>query len=423
MEPKVSPFQTGFLTEAGNINTSKQYYAFIEKEGLACWIVAEQIDSSEEKESAKLAAEQIIWDFSQKPTLSQSKLREYLTNAHQKLVNESGNIMLKASLVMVVSDYSRMVWAVSGNVRLYHFRDKVFNFRSKDQTMAQVMLDAGNLKEEEINRRNERSGLINYLGISTEFKPLISRVFPLHEGDKILICNLGLWEKVTAQDLTQALEANEGPAQVLKQLQENWLIKSDKPLKQFIGTLIYVDKISGKKIINYLTPQNVATCLSVLAIVGAGWLVGNIFSQTGMEPKTEKPQTINGVKKQPTATNRLSKEHKQIDLHNKVRQTQNSETEIHDENINWPNQNQPVETKKAEKRREEEQRQLPTEGTRKTDASKAPRQRWQVDVAVHKEPDVQSLPQRQKGAATASGNLSEPQTRQNEESKKKRQQE
>ena len=355
MKPEASVFQTGFLTEAGNVNTDKQYFVFAEKEGLACWIVAEQIDS-DEKESAKLAADQLLGDWSEKPTLNRNKLKEYLINAHQKLVKESRNIMLKVSLVMVVSDYSKMVWAVSGNVRLYHFRDGVFNFRSKDQTMAQVMLDAGNLKEDEINRRNERSGLINYLGISTEFKPLVSEVYQLREGDKILLCNLGLWEKVSVQDLEEALKADEEPVTLLTQLQENYLAKSDKPLKPFIGTLIHVKKIGGKKFGDYLTPQNVAACLSVLAIVGAVWLVGTVLSQNGVEPKLEKPKPgiRVKVKKQPVGTQKPPEDKETVTV-NKAEQIRKSETENQPSPRIFQNQNQGTQTETFTKHRKADQ--------------------------------------------------------------------
>lgn len=381
MRTQTGVFLTDFLTEAGNINTDKQYFVFVEKEGLACWIVAEQIDS-DEKESAKLAADQLIWDWSQKPTLNRSKLKEYLINAHQKLVSESQNIMLKCSLVMVVSDYSKMVWAVSGNVRLYHFRDGIFNFRSKDQTMAQVMLDAGNLKEDEINRRNERSGLINYLGISTEFKPLVSQVYQLREGDKILLCNLGLWEKVSVQDLEEILKAEEEPVRLLTKLHENYVARSDKPVKQFIGTLIHVKKISGKKFGDYLTSQNLKACLGVLAILCVGWLVDTVFSPKGVEPKMKKPKTVFSVKKQPVVTQRLP-EAKETVTAEAAQQIIKSETENQPSTRIVQNPNQATKTETLVKHQKAEQ-DLPFEDSVTTQP--------QRNMAQNKNPELTQKP-------------------------------
>lgn len=326
-------FKTAFLTESGAIITNKQYFNFIEKDGWGCWILAEQLDSSEEKRSAQLAAEQLLQDFLQKPTFSRKKIKAYLDNAHRKLVAESGTIMLKAGLVMLVSDYSKLVWAVSGNVRCYHFRGGCLSFRSKDQTLAQVMLDAGNISEEDINRRNERNGLINYLGITTEYKPEVSQAVKLQDGDKILLCNIGLWETLNISELTTVMAGTEEPVELLDKLKAVFMEKTKEQPKQFIASVIAIKRVSKRKTVNYLTNQSVVALLIILFLVVTGWLVNYKRSQINLTLK-DSVETIR--KKDQAAGDRMIDRNEtsaadNLDKQKEIDQTvisQQTETEI-----------------------------------------------------------------------------------------------
>ncbi|HYH02271.1 MAG TPA: hypothetical protein VEC37_04165, partial [Bacillota bacterium] len=196
------------------------------------------IDKSETQDSAKLAVEQILNDFKHKPAMSKLKIRQYLNQAHEKLKDESKNIRLKVSLVMLVTDYSKIIWAVTGNLRLYHFRGGAFNFRSKDLSIAQLMIDSGNLTEDEVNKREERNNILGFMGSSTDFVPSISEIYRLQDGDSILLCNIGLWENFKNSELTAALETAAQPDRFLIKLQQDLLDKKPKGLKNYTAGAI-----------------------------------------------------------------------------------------------------------------------------------------------------------------------------------------
>jgi serine/threonine protein phosphatase PrpC len=243
MKEKETKFLTGFWAEAGEKSTTKGYFGAVEQQGLACWIVADRVDVYETKDSAKIAVERISDHFFQNPTMVKAKIKEYLLDAHQKLKAESKYEMLKASLVMVVTDYSRVVWAVVGNVRLYHFREGQFSFRSKDQTIAQVMVDSGVLDEDEVNQREERNNLINYLGGNTEFKPFISEPYRLQDGDVLLLCNSGLWEKMQSTEMVDVLARVQNPQAFLAQLKAVALAKGNPGIKSYTMGAVFAQKV------------------------------------------------------------------------------------------------------------------------------------------------------------------------------------
>jgi serine/threonine protein phosphatase PrpC len=236
-------FNTGFLAEAGSKSKFKGYYGAVEMAGLGCWIIAERVDTIENKDSAKIAVEGIITRFKRTPTISKVKIKEYLLEAHQKLRNESKFEMLKACLIMVVTDYAKVVWAVVGNVRLYHFREGQFNFRSKDQTIAQLMVDSGLMDEDEVNNREERNSLINNLGGISECKPFISEPFNLQDGDVLLLCNSGLWEKMKNQEIAAVLGQVETPQELITKLKAAVLAKGGFNLKNYTLGAIFAQKV------------------------------------------------------------------------------------------------------------------------------------------------------------------------------------
>jgi serine/threonine protein phosphatase PrpC len=264
-------FQTSFLTDAGVIATNKEYFGGVELADFACWVIAERLDSCVEKESARLAGEQVIRDFTARPTMSRAKIKRYLTNAHQKLIAESEKIKLRVGLLLVVTDYSRIIWAVAGNIRLYHLRRGKVNLRSKDQTLAQIMLDAGNLEESEMCLRNERNSLINFLGIPAEFKPLISQAYQLCEGDQLLLCNIKLWENLSNGDIESAWTNAPEAVDCVNRL-KTFLLAKKPQVSNFIMSTIAVRQVRQYwtgKMEPYLRAIAIGVPVSVLLLTGA----------------------------------------------------------------------------------------------------------------------------------------------------------
>ena len=258
-------FETGYISEAGMLSQNKVYFGSVELDDLACWIVAESIDNSETQESAKLVVEQILNDFRSKPVMSKFKIRQYLNQAHERLKEESKNVRLKVNLVMVITDYSRIIWAVTGNLRLYHFRGGSFNFRSKDLTIAQLMIDSGNLTEEEVNKREERNNILGFLGSSTEFVSAISETYRLQDGDTIFLCNVGFWEHFNTAEMGTELETTVQPVEFLEKIRQKLLDKKPKVLKNYTLAVICVRKVYKdnsdslwKTALEFLKHQNIA---------------------------------------------------------------------------------------------------------------------------------------------------------------------
>ncbi|HBF39861.1 MAG TPA: serine/threonine protein phosphatase, partial [Firmicutes bacterium] len=196
MRKNSSEFVTSFVSEAGTFRTNKDYFAYAEMDDLACWIAADGIDSDEAKNSAEIAAQSIFSELLEHPVLSRRKLKKYLKNAHKALKAESRSVRLKVSMVIMVTDYSKMIWASTGNARFYHFRNRRLDFKSRDQSIAQLMMESSRISEDELGENVERNNLTNYLGTNKRLKIRVSKKFYLNDGDAVLLCTAGFWENI-----------------------------------------------------------------------------------------------------------------------------------------------------------------------------------------------------------------------------------
>lgn len=208
----------------------------------------------------------------EKPTLSRFRIRQYLKNAHNTLVNESRSVRMKVSLALMVTDYTKIIYALAGNARLYHFRNKRFNFKSKDQSIAQLMADSGKITEDSISEHEERHNLLNYLGTNKQFKPYISRKVYLKEKDMVLLCTSGMWENASGTEIMDALREVEEPEAFVDNLEELVLGKQNDVLNNYtiaavLANKVFNDNSEGKRR-KYLKIAAVAMTVILFLVVG-----------------------------------------------------------------------------------------------------------------------------------------------------------
>ncbi len=170
-----SKFKTSFISEEGTFLQNKDYFAFAELDNYACYVVADGIDEDKELESAKIAVTTFIRDFTAKPTMNRFILRKYLKDANSELIRSSRNVRLKASITVVVTNYSKLIYSVIGNTRFYYFKDGYLKYKSKDQSLAQNLVDDEMIPSDAMSKHFERNNLSSYLGQDNLNKLYISK--------------------------------------------------------------------------------------------------------------------------------------------------------------------------------------------------------------------------------------------------------
>lgn len=275
MRKENSDFKTAFVSEAGSHFDNRDFFAFVELEDMACYVVADGLDQDKEVRSAEMAVKAILESFMEKPSMSRRVLRRVLEEAHEWLKFESRRVRLKASVLVIVTDYTRMIWATCGNARLYHFRGGRVNLRSKDQSLTQWMMDQGRLSESLGHGHEERGNLLNYIGRPDYFDPYISDKLPLSDGDVLLLATRGLWEQIELPEMLDALAEASDPTDLTDTLEEIVLSKQQRSVSNYTAAAVYINKTFTEKPKNYKKwILRGAMLLLTLAIAGGGiWYV------------------------------------------------------------------------------------------------------------------------------------------------------
>ncbi|WP_337982499.1 PP2C family protein-serine/threonine phosphatase [Lysinibacillus sp. C5.1] len=268
MRKENSDFKTSFLSEAGSFMQNKDYFAYAELDDVACWVAVKGLDSDQEINSAELAVKGILEKFMEKPSMSRKRIKKYIKNAQAVLQGQSLRVRLKASIIMVVSDYSKMIYAVAGNSRLYHFRNGIVTYKSNDQSLADELVNDRN-RSLDISHHEERNNLLNYLGKPSNFQPYISKKMKLMDGDVLLLCTAGFWEEVSEIEMADALESIKDPEQYTELLEEVLLSRQRKVVNNYTMAAIFANKVyqeTNKKKMKYI--KMIAAALIVTLIVG-----------------------------------------------------------------------------------------------------------------------------------------------------------
>jgi len=87
-----------------------------------------------------------------------------------------------------------------GDSRVYRINKGKIDFRTKDHSLVQLLLDQGEIKEEEMGQHPDQSKLLKALGGEVFLQPTIAE-FELEKGDGFLICTDGFWERTKKNEI------------------------------------------------------------------------------------------------------------------------------------------------------------------------------------------------------------------------------
>jgi protein phosphatase len=104
-----------------------------------------------------------------------------------------------------------------GDSRAYHHLDGVLRQITKDQTMAQDLVDRGALPEDRRTSSPLNNVLISAIG-GPEATPVVSRLDIRHRGSVLLFCSDGLTKHVPDQQIAAEIEQMESSEQLCRNL-------------------------------------------------------------------------------------------------------------------------------------------------------------------------------------------------------------
>lgn len=265
-----SKITTKFISEAGAQLQNNDYFAFVELDHYAIYIIADGLDEEIDINSAKIAVSHIISNFSDKPNMRKKTLRKLLHSAHKELINESNDLKLKVTLTVVVTDYVKVRYAMAGNTRFTLYREGFFKYRSKDQSLTRRLVEDERLPLDKAMQHEERNNLFCYLGQEGRLSPYISKKLKLKDGDILLLLTKGVWENVAIDEIEESLSEAKEAGEVIDNIEELLLSKQPELLDNYTAATLFVDKTyrnpNKKKRIKLILAIGIPVTILVVAL-------------------------------------------------------------------------------------------------------------------------------------------------------------
>lgn len=228
-----------FITEAvsgiGGRELNEDSYGFLEINQTACWVVADGLGGHRGGATAsRVAVDAALASFHALPELSAASLKRHLEAAQEAVLDaqkdEPSLSTMRTTIVILLSDSRSAIWAHAGDSRLYCLENGHIEFWTKDHSVVQAMVSAGELPPSRIRHHEDRNRLLRCLGSSDgEFRPTIqSDPRNLHSGTSFLLCTDGFWEDVLEEEIEADFAKAEGTRDWLASMDARRRRRSDE---------------------------------------------------------------------------------------------------------------------------------------------------------------------------------------------------
>lgn len=201
-------FMTESISRVGGRELNEDSYGFLEMNHAACWVVADGLGGHRGGETAsRIAVDAVLASFRAAPEFSAAAVQHHLEAAQQAVLqaqkSQPSLSTMRTTIVILLTDSARSLWAHVGDSRLYCLENGHIVACTKDHSVVQAMVNAGELSPSRIRHHEDRNRLLRCLGNSeTDFRPtILSEARVLHRGTAFLLCTDGFWENVTEPEI------------------------------------------------------------------------------------------------------------------------------------------------------------------------------------------------------------------------------
>lgn len=241
-------FITSLICNIGGRNKNDDYAAYnYEDESYGIWTVADGLGGHKGGDIAsKIAVNTIIKYFKAKPDLSKKNVEAMYNYANKAIIKAQKEYMIKygmkTTLVTLLNNYEEVIWAHVGDSRLYFFSKGRLMFQTKDHSVSQMAVSAGEISEKEIRFHEDRNKLIRVLGNTTELKiSMLKRPIKVNSGDAFLLCTDGFWELIYETEMEIDFCKSNSPGEWLNFMTERIIRRAFNEYDNFTAIAIFVE--------------------------------------------------------------------------------------------------------------------------------------------------------------------------------------
>ncbi len=218
-------FISAELSKTGGRDINQDCCAFKSGNGSGIWIVADGLGGHRGGEVASQAAvSAILEQWTPDLELTMQSMTNFAESA-QSAILEQQQISprlssMRTTLVMLAAYSDEALWAHVGDSRLYHFRDCAVVFQTRDHSVPQTLVDAGEIKQEQVRTHPDRNRILRAVGNPDGLKSAISDTpRKIRQGDVFLLCTDGFWEYITETEMSVDLAKSVTPEEWLDRME------------------------------------------------------------------------------------------------------------------------------------------------------------------------------------------------------------
>ena len=251
MRKDEAKFITEFLSEAGTKTENSDYFGYVLLDNYAIWAVADGFDEEEgAKVAARIAVESVIEYFMLRPRFNYDVIKEMMDYANLKVKEKQEEAkkysLMHTSLLIVISNYNSILYGNVGNTRFYHIRGGYIVSQSKDDTIAQLLVDEEALNVSDIRFHRQRNDLLQAIGDFGKINPNIIRSpVELMEKDIFCLTTVGFWENIDEHDMENDLSRFEDKKQWLNSLEKRILASLRDNIENYTIAQVEVQAVAS----------------------------------------------------------------------------------------------------------------------------------------------------------------------------------
>ena len=251
MRKDEAKFITEFLSEAGTKAENNDYFGYVLLDNYAIWAVADGFDEEEgAKVGARIAVESAIEYFMLRPRFNYDVIKEMMDYANLKVKEKQEETqkysLMHTSLLIIISNYNSILYGNIGNTRFYHIRGGYIISQSRDDTIAQLLVDEEALNISDMRFHRQRNDLLQAIGDFGKIKPnIIKKPVELMEKDVFCLTTVGFWENIDEHDMENDLSRFEDKKQWLNSLEKRILASLRDNIENYTIAQVEVSAVAS----------------------------------------------------------------------------------------------------------------------------------------------------------------------------------
>ncbi|WP_262966708.1 PP2C family protein-serine/threonine phosphatase [Methylobacter psychrophilus] len=234
---KAPTFTTASLCQTGGRETNEDRLAWqTVNQDSGYWVVADGLGGHHFGEmAAGIVIKTVSEEYSAHSEITTGNIRYLLNQSDLRILNKQqiipGGENMASTAVLLMMDNRRAIWGHIGDSRLYRFRNGQCKCLTSDHTMAQLLVNTGQINAKQIHSYPERNNLLQSLG-GKVFRMNIAKAEKFKIGDVFLLCSDGFWEYLSEEEMLIYLQADIPIEKWLLQLEQQLLKNVPKQYQQ-----------------------------------------------------------------------------------------------------------------------------------------------------------------------------------------------